>query len=80
MCIRDRAHALLRAAADHPEYRLVDEALMAWARRRGLRVNVWTLDDPVEARRLIRLGVHGIITNRPEVLKKGTTDFADSTD
>ena len=38
---------------------------MAWARRRGLRVNVWTLDDPAEARRLIRLGVHGIITNRP---------------
>ena len=74
------AVALLRAAADHPEYHLVDEALMAWARRRGLRVNVWTLDDPVEARRLIRLGVHGIITNRPEVLKKGTTDFADSTD
>ena len=59
------AHALLRAAADHPYYPLVDEALMAWARRRGLRVNVWTVDDPTEARRLIRLGVHGIITNRP---------------
>ena len=58
-------HALLRAAADHPYYPLVDEALMAWARRRGLRVNVWTVDDPTEARRLIRLGVHGIITNRP---------------
>jgi glycerophosphoryl diester phosphodiesterase len=68
------AHALLRAAADHPEYRLVDEALMAWARRRGLRVNVWTLDDPAEARRLIRLGVHGIITNRPGEMKKETTN------
>ena len=74
------AHALLRAAADHPEYHLVDEALMAWARRRGLRVNVWTLDDPAEARRLIRLGVHGIITNRPEIMKRGTTDYADYTD
>ena len=74
------AHAFLRAAADHPYYGLVDEALMAWARRRGLRVNVWTLDDPAEARRLIRLGVQGIITNRPGEMKKGTTDYADYTD
>ena len=63
------AHALLRAQADHPYYPLVDEALMRWARRRGLRVNVWTVDDPAEAQRLVRLGVHGIITNRPAGLR-----------
>ena len=74
------AHALLRAAADHPYYPLVDEALMAWARRRGLRVNVWTVDDPTEARRLIRLGVHGIITNRPGEIRIETTDYTDFTD
>ena len=59
------AHGLVAAEADHPEHVLVDEELMAWARRRGLRINVWTLDDPAEAQRLTALGVHGIITNRP---------------
>ena len=71
------AHALLRAAADHPHHALVDEALMAWARQRGRRVNTWTVDDLAEARRLIRLGVHGLITNRPGEIRKATTDFTD---
>ncbi len=65
------AHTFVHAAADHPARGLVDEALMAWARRRGLRVNVWTVDDPAEAARLIELGVHGIITNRPGALRTG---------
>lgn len=63
------AHTFVRAEADHPDYALVDESMMAWARRRGLRVNVWTVDDPAEARRLIELGVNGIITNRPGALR-----------
>ena len=71
------AHALLRAAADHPHHPLIDEALMAWARWRGLRVNAWTVDDPAEARRLLQLGVHGIITNRPGEIRVETTDFTE---
>ena len=71
------AHALLRAAADHPHHPLIDESLMAWVRRRGLRVNAWTVDDPAEARRLLQLGVHGIITNRPGEIRVETTDFTD---
>jgi glycerophosphoryl diester phosphodiesterase len=71
-----REHRLMRLAhhftpteADHPHHALIDEALIAWARRRGLRVHAWTVDDSAEARRLIRLGVHGIITNRPAVIR-----------
>lgn len=62
-------HVFVPAEVDHPAAQLVDEAMMVWARRRGLRVNVWTVDDPAEARRLIDLGVHGIITNRPGALR-----------
>jgi len=54
--------------ARHPEHTMVDARYMAWARRRGYRVNTWTVDDPEEMRRLIRLGVDGIITNVPDVL------------
>ena len=54
--------------ARHPEHSMVDARYMAWARQRGYRVNTWTVDDPDEMRRLIGLGVDGIITNVPDVL------------
>lgn len=68
-------HRFVRAEADHPAHTLVDEALMEWARRRGLRVNVWTVDDAAEADRLLRLGVHGIITNRPGDLRRSLEEI-----
>jgi glycerophosphoryl diester phosphodiesterase len=63
-------HWLFAAAADHPHYSLVDADYMAWANAHKLRVYVWTVDDPVEARRLIELGVHGLITNKPGFLRQ----------
>jgi glycerophosphoryl diester phosphodiesterase len=33
--------------------------------RRGLRLGAWTVNDPVEARELVRLGVASIITDAP---------------
>jgi glycerophosphoryl diester phosphodiesterase len=56
---------VVRPHALHPEKVLVDEAAMAGWRRSGYAVNVWTVDDPDEARRLARLGVDAIISNDP---------------
>jgi glycerophosphoryl diester phosphodiesterase len=36
----------------------------------GQKLYVWTVDDPEEAKRLVRLGVTGITTNRPEWLRE----------
>lgn len=55
--------------ARHPRHTMVDAQYMAWARQRGYRVNVWTVDEPDEMHRLIDLGVDGIITNVPDVLR-----------
>ncbi|MFC3831494.1 MULTISPECIES: glycerophosphodiester phosphodiesterase [Deinococcus] len=37
---------------------------------RGVAVQVWTINDPAEMRRLMALGVDGIFTDRPDVLKE----------
>ena len=61
------------AAAGHsavnPWDPLVNDAFMAAARRAGLSVNVWTVDDPERMRMLVDLGVDGIITNHPDVAR-----------
>jgi glycerophosphoryl diester phosphodiesterase len=56
--------------ARHPAHTMVDAPYIAWARRHGYRVNAWTVDDPDEMRRLIGLGVDGIITDVPDVLRR----------
>jgi glycerophosphoryl diester phosphodiesterase len=40
------------------------------ANRHGVQVHAWTIDEPAEMERLLDLGVHGIMTDRPHVLKE----------
>ena len=42
--------------------------IIAMARQRQLKVHVWTVNDEVRMRELLRLGVDGIITDRPDRL------------
>ena len=49
---------------------ILDRRFLEGAHRLGLPVHVWTIDDPVEMDRLLDLGVDGIMTDRPSVLKE----------
>ncbi len=59
-----------RVEAMHPHFTVANRQYLEWARPRGYRVNVWTVDDPGDMWRMIRLGVDGIITNRPLLLRQ----------
>jgi glycerophosphoryl diester phosphodiesterase len=49
---------------------VVDERLVADCHRRGLQVQVWTVNERDEMERLLDLGVDGLMTDRPTVLKE----------
>jgi glycerophosphoryl diester phosphodiesterase len=49
---------------------LVTKRFVDTAHRFGISVHVWTIDDPVEIERLLDLGVDGIMTDRPAVLRE----------
>ena len=54
----------------HGRVPIVDRRFLSRAHRLGLRVHVWTIDDPAEMTRLLELGVDGLMTDRPAVLRE----------
>jgi len=57
-----------RADGLHPDFAMVDEAYITRARKLGMPVRVWTVDDEADMRRLIALSVDSIITDVPDRL------------
>jgi glycerophosphoryl diester phosphodiesterase len=53
-----------------PHYKYITAERLAEAHRLGLQVFVWTPDSITDMQRLIQMGVDGIITNRPDILKR----------
>lgn len=49
---------------------VVRKAFIAAANRAGVEVHTWTIDDADEMRELLDLGVHGIVTDRPDLLRE----------
>ncbi len=49
---------------------IVTPRFLDTAHRAGLEVHVWTIDDPAEMRRLLDLGVDGVMTDRPDLLRE----------
>ncbi|HVF73786.1 MAG TPA: glycerophosphodiester phosphodiesterase [Acidimicrobiales bacterium] len=62
------SHVALQVPPAHGDTVIVDERFVAAAHEAGLAVHVWTIDEPEEMRRLIALGVDGVMTDRPSVL------------
>ena len=54
---------------------LADEDHLALARTHGIRVHVWTINDPAEMQTLLERGVHGIMSDDPALLIKVVDDL-----
>lgn len=59
----------VRPEAFNPHHALVDADTVRWARRLGLAVCCWTVDDALRMRELRTLGVAAIISNRIALLR-----------
>jgi glycerophosphoryl diester phosphodiesterase len=61
---------LVRPRALHPQCEMLTPSCAAWARRKGYQITAWHTEDPVEIKRLIALGVDGIMSNAPDILRQ----------
>lgn len=74
-----RVGPALGVAAVHLERTLTAPPRLDALRRRGLIVNVWTVNDPAEARDLAKLGVDGIITDAPGRIREALAEDSPGT-
>ncbi len=51
-----------------PAFQHVDEDMLSFAANKNMKVIPWTVNEPDDMRRLIKMGVHGIITDYPDRL------------
>jgi glycerophosphoryl diester phosphodiesterase len=58
----------LQVPVEHAGFTLVTPRTLEAAHARGARVDVWTINEPGEMRRLLGLGVDVIMTDRPQTL------------
>jgi glycerophosphoryl diester phosphodiesterase len=61
----------LKSKADilFPEYKYVNSEMVDEIHRKGLEVYVWTIDNLEEAKAFVKMGVNGIVTNKPDLFQ-----------
>ena len=65
---KPRLLGLVRPDCLHPSLAVVTPRVVAWAHRRGMRVNVWTVNNRPMIEYLRSIGVDGIFTDFPELV------------
>jgi glycerophosphoryl diester phosphodiesterase len=74
---RARRYAAFQVPERSGRYRVVSPAFVRQVHREGQVIQVWVVDDPKDATRLLDWGVDGLITDRPDVLVPLRNQWAD---
>ncbi|MGI8648758.1 MAG: glycerophosphodiester phosphodiesterase [Rubrobacter sp.] len=64
------SYVALQVPVEYRGITVVTPRFLRAAHSRGLRVDVWTVDEAEEMHRLVALGVDGIMTDRPDILAR----------
>ena len=64
------AYVALQVPVDYGPLRLLTPRFVRAARSVGVRVDVWTINDPARMREVLDLGADAVMTDRPEELAK----------
>jgi glycerophosphoryl diester phosphodiesterase len=64
------AFPAVQVPTQHRGIPVVTPRFLRAAHRRGIQVHVWTVDDEAEMERLIDMGVDGLMTDRPSLLRQ----------
>lgn len=67
--VRTGSFGCVQVPVRHRGVEIITAAFVAAVHARHRPVHVWTIDDPAEMHRLFDLGVDGIMTDRPSVLR-----------
>lgn len=70
-----RGYKALQVPERREDVLVVTPGLLRGARRAGVPVQVWIVDRPDDIRRLLGMGVSGIITDRPDVAVRVVGEF-----
>lgn len=62
--------SVLQLPTESSGFNLMDGRLIDGAHRLGMQVHYWTINDEATMRKLVELGADGIMTDRPDLLKK----------
>jgi glycerophosphoryl diester phosphodiesterase len=54
----------------------IDEKLVDSVHRAGAQIHLWTVNEGDDMRRLLAMGVDGIVTDRPDILNEVMGDDA----
>ena len=66
----------LHIPVEHKGITLVSPSSVTQSHGRRVRVDVWTVNEEAEMRRLAEIGVDGIMTDRPDLLRKVLDELA----
>ncbi|MHA1282180.1 MAG: glycerophosphodiester phosphodiesterase [Promethearchaeota archaeon] len=61
--------------AIHPFYKFINQKFLDEAHKNNIKINTWTVDSKSRMKKLIEMGIDGIITNDVELAKEVLSEF-----